>query len=113
MLYKTWLRKHSDKELKKYKAYKNKLTNLLRTSEKMYYRDKFLEAKNDIKNTWKVIKFIIGKNRKTECIKELTINGTTVTDEERIANKMNDYFVNIGSTLAKKYLTLVEIIEIT
>ena len=31
-----------------------------------------------------------------------TINGTTVTDEERIANKMNDYFVNIGSTLAKK-----------
>lgn len=101
-LYKTWLHKKTDTALTKYKVYKNKLTSILRASEKLYYQNKFLDTKDDIRNTWKVIKSLIGNKNTYDKITELNINGTLINDESDIANKMNEYFVNIGPDLAKK-----------
>ena len=101
-LYKTWLHKRTDEAHQNYKLYKNKLTSLIRTSERMYFREKFFESKNDIKRTWKIIKTAIGNHQANECIKELNINGNLVGNRETIANKMNDYFIDVGPDLAKK-----------
>ena len=101
-LYKKWLKKRTDISLSKYKRYKNKLTDVMRRAEKLYYENRFVELKNDAKNTWKLIKSVINGNKTTsESISELSINGCTITDKTTMANKFNVYFTNIGSDLSK------------
>ena len=53
-LYKNYLKKKTPQALEKYKTRKNMLTNLIRTSERLYYQDKFNSAMGDIKKTWHV-----------------------------------------------------------
>jgi hypothetical protein len=48
-LYKVWIKKRSEETLHKYKSYKNKLTGIIRAAEKSFYRDKFQQAKDDIR----------------------------------------------------------------
>lgn len=101
-LYKKWLIKRSNESLAKYKGYKNRLTYIIRNAEKLYYENRFLELSNDIKNTWKLIKSVINENNsKHDSIHEMSINGQTTSDKFTIANKFNDYFVNIGKDLSK------------
>lgn len=102
-LYKEWLKKKTDSLLSKYKNYKNKLTNLIRSSERLYYHEKLQQHKTDIKQTWKIINSILNKNNNQEYPKELKINGNLITNEYAVANKFNEYFVNSGTDLAKKY----------
>ena len=74
----------------------------MRRAEKLYYENRFVELKNDAKNTWKLIKSVINGNKPTsESISELSINGCTITDKTTMANKFNEYFTNIGSDLSK------------
>jgi len=61
-LYKTYIKNPSHANTKKYKAYRNKLNTLIRTTEKKYYEEKFMEATDDMKKTWKIIKNIISRN---------------------------------------------------
>ena len=69
----------------------------------------FFWTKNDIKNTWKLIKSGIQENnQKHDSIHELSINGQTVSDKSIMANKFNEYFANIGNDLAKKIPKLSE-----
>jgi hypothetical protein len=51
-LYKCYLSKRSTTANEKYKKYKNKLTNIIRISEKIYYQNKFELAKHNISKTW-------------------------------------------------------------
>ena len=50
-LYKCFLKNRSEETLQKYKSYKNKLTNILRAAEKMYYNEILTYCKGDIKST--------------------------------------------------------------
>lgn len=100
-LYRYWLCKRTESSLTKYKNYKNKLTGIVRAAEKHYYEKRFSEVNNDARKTWNLIKSIINKNN-SNTIDELSINGKLSKDKLKIANKFNDYFVNVGSDLAKK-----------
>ena len=64
--YKKWLCSRTEENLMRYKMYKNKLTCIIRASEKLYYKNKFLENKNSLKNTWSLINEFINAP-KTEC----------------------------------------------
>ena len=48
--------------------------------------------KNNLKKVWAIIKKVINKNKSKK----------KITDPNEIANGFNDYFVNIGPTLASK-----------
>jgi hypothetical protein len=86
----------------RYKLYKNKLTCIIRASEKLYYKNKFLENKNSLKNTWSLINELINAPKTECCIHELNIDGILTNDNHNIVNKLNEYFVNVGPNLAKK-----------
>ena len=101
-LYKVWLQKRTDTSLKKYKNFKNKLTRIIRISERSYYKEKFTEAKGNIKNTWTLLNKIIKNNKNDGNITRLNVNDKIITDAADIANKINDYFINVGPSLAKK-----------
>ena len=53
--YKESLRKKTPSAISKYKAYKNKLTKIIRASEKSYFMNKIESVKTDIRKTWQLI----------------------------------------------------------
>ena len=102
LLYKHFLSKRTKESETKYKTYKNKLTYIKRCCEKQYYSKLLSEKKNDIKATWKILNSVIKKKQPSSNDPDsFNDNGTKVTDKVEIANKFNDFFVNVGPNLAK------------
>ena len=98
-----YLKKKIPLAFEKYKKHKNLLTNLIRTSERLYYQDKFNSAMSDIKTTWHVLKNIVNTDYSTKpCVKEIKIKNQLINDQNIIAQKFNEYFVSIESNLAEK-----------
>ncbi len=65
-----------------------------------YYCHILSNFKNDIKNTWKTIRPLIGKtNEKTTIIEEFKINGQYTTDPQTVSNEFCDFFSQIGCKL--------------
>ena len=54
-----------------------------------------------MKKTWKGINELINSRNSDLHINHLTINNKIITNPEHIANAMNDFFVNVGSTTEK------------
>ena len=72
-------------------------------NEREYYHEHFEIHQHDLKKSWKVIKNIIGKED-NHTIKKQTvflINNQYTTDSQTIANTFKNYFINVGSSLAK------------
>ena len=53
------------------------------------------------KRCWQIVKMIINKNAYMSVTKRVLHNGKMVEDGKEIADSFNDFFVNVGSTLAK------------
>ena len=70
--------------------------------EKNYYQSLILANKNNLKKTWGIIKQVINKSKCSKLSSEFLHNGSILNDKKSIANAFNDYFVNIGPTLASK-----------
>ena len=102
-LYKCFLKSRTKHSLNKYKVYKNKLTTILRNAEKDYY-DKLLNSKqSDIKGTWKILNSMIKGNSSGNSYPEkFNDNGNCITDCKAIANGFNNFFTNVGPSLASK-----------
>ena len=85
-----------------YKIYKRKLQQLMKVAEKHYCHDLLVKYSNDMKKSWCIIKYIINKNQKPLTQSRFKIGDNLITsDKNIICNKFNDFFVNIGPTLAK------------
>ena len=58
--------------------------------------------KSDIKSTWKELNNVINKGVTETCFpKEFIHNNTVISEKLEIANKFNEFFVNVGPNLAK------------
>ena len=86
----------------KYKQFRNQNLNEQRKAEINYYTEIFELNKNDLTKSWKIIKNMIGKedNRYSLNHIDFLINGQYISDSKTIANSLNNYFINIGSSLA-------------
>ena len=101
-LYRKFLQCRTKSAEERYKVYKNKLTTILRNSEKIYYSTLLDKEKNNIKGTWKILNTIIRKGQHSSPLPDKFMsNGKTVTHKKDIANGFNDFFVNVGPNLAK------------
>ena len=101
MLYKYVLNSRSKQSEDKYKTYKNKLTSILRKCEKIYNTKRLELNKGNLKETWKLLNSIINTKKKTMQVgNEFENKGESITGDEHIANWFNNYFVNVGPSLA-------------
>ena len=103
-LYEKFLKQRNSKNEEAYKMYKNLFEKLKKQSKKLYFQNKLKKCENDIKNTWKIMKSIIGKSRvqNDSFPKSLIIANEEITDKKSIAEKFNSFFVNTGTNLAAK-----------
>jgi len=84
-------------------TYNRILKQNIRLAKKKYYEACFNKFRNDIKGTWKTIKNILNKNSSDSiCSKYFLVNNNHISDTEVIAREFNEYFINIGSNLARE-----------
>lgn len=84
-----------------YTRYRNFINKLLKNVKRMYLKSLLLKAKTNIKSTWNTVKNITYMNyNKIDSCNLTKIN----PDPYESVNKVNQYFVNVGRTLANKIL---------
>lgn len=101
-LYKQFIKLRTIEAESKYKTYKNKLTNIMRSCKRQYYSSSLEKNKTNIKGTWRLLHEIINKKKVTKDYPTsfYTNTDTVVKDNKAIADHFNDYFVNVGKNLA-------------
>ena len=86
-----------------YKKYLNVLTKTKRISKEKHYSTLLKENKNNMAKQWSVINEILRKKNKprAQINKLKTEDNCNITDRKDICNTLNNFFVNVGPTLAK------------
>ena len=87
-----------------FKKFRNLVTKQIRMSKKQYFLDKFNNFKDNTKATWNLINKILrpsGSNKKKNSIKTIVHNDTRYESNADMANVFNEFFVNIGRTIAE------------
>ena len=92
---------NKEEKLASYKLYRNKLNHILRITERKYYQDLLSEHQSNVKKSWQVIKTIINKRKYKPVNTKFKCNDTITEDGQVISNKFNNFFVNVGTSLAK------------
>ena len=86
-----------------YRRYRNVLTFTVRQTKKDYYAFKFNSVMGDMKATWKTINNLISSGCVSKANIKLLVEDDYVTDVN-VADKFNDYFVNVARELEKLML---------
>lgn len=80
------------------KTYNNILRKLIREAKTTYYEKALQNHKNDIKNTWIVLKEILNKGKSTNSFPDYIMQGNQkLTDSQQIVNAFNEFYINISS----------------
>jgi hypothetical protein len=83
-----------------YKRYKNRLRHLIAQVKKEYYQGLIDENRHNMKRLWKTLKEIIGSKKKSSLSHEFVVNDSLCRDKAIIFDTFNQYFVNVGPSLA-------------
>lgn len=102
-LYKQYITKPSPENKLKYTKFRNILNSLLRTSKKNHFSSQLNLHKNNMKKTWQTLNNILGRNKTDKPPSHFTDDDDNeIKDPVKIATKFNDFFTNIGPSLASK-----------
>ena len=85
-----------------FSTYQNELKRKIKNAKKQYFLNKFASCRGDSSKTWKLTNNILGRSSKSKKPTSLMHNNSEITDETRLCNIFNEYFVNIGKNLALK-----------
>ena len=81
-------------------AFKNTLRRSINEAKRLYYLRTFALYKNDVKQTWFVIKDTLQRKLHSSPSSKFILNNNTITDLDEIATEFNKYFINIGRSLS-------------
>lgn len=76
------------------------MRKLLNVTEKTYYYNKSKSLTGDLRNTWKLLNNLTGKVQRENIVNSFTVDGVIITNNAEIVEKLNEYFVDVGSRLA-------------
>ena len=106
-MYKKLVQSRCDNELyevlkARFNTYRNILKKAISKAKRMYYVDVFTQFKNNIKQTWKVIKETLHKNKFAKLSQIFCHLGKVIENPQDIANAFNTYFIIIGPSIAEQ-----------
>ena len=102
-LYKKYVKKPTIENKTAYTKYRNHLNQLLRCSKKNYITSEIHLHKNNMKKTWGTLNSLLGRNKQHKLPDFFHDNdGRKLNDAATIASNFNEYFTQIGSSLAEK-----------
>ena len=86
---------------KKYKFHNDQVNKLKKISLKIHCQKFFKENIANSRKAWRGINTLLNRNRKQQNTIYLEENGL-ISDPKKVANKFNDFFLNIAEKLSKK-----------
>ena len=85
-----------------FKEYRGGLRKTIRKAKRDFYIHIYNRHKNDIKKTWSLINETLNRNLRKQSTYEFLVDDQMISNPMTIANKFNEYFAHIDSTLADK-----------
>ena len=87
-----------------YKTARNRVSRKIHKSKKDHEEAYFAEHQSDIKKTWEGLRKLVNVKKTVKfSISQLNIKGNIVDDPAMIAEKLNNFFVNVGPETEKNY----------
>ena len=87
-----------------YVRYRNVVTNEIRKKKCLYYKGKFSQFSNNMKNSWRLINDIIRPNGKTKETKiSLVHDGDLIDNPIDVSEKFNHFFSSIGEQINRGF----------
>ena len=96
------IRSKNPQDWGEFKQFRNKVNSDIRILKESYYKQSFTENKNDSRRTWQTINELTSRKSNTPSIKELIINGVSVSKSTDLANAFNEHFSTVGPKLANQ-----------
>ena len=85
------------------KTYNSLLKCTIKEAKQLYFNEQFNKNRSDVRKTWGTISEIIQKTKnKPSGIKSVLSEGKRISDPADIAEKFNNFFIRMSSTLADK-----------
>ena len=108
-LYKKFLCHPTSNNEHKYKVYKNKLNHIIKIAKKKHYEEKLIKHKNETKLIWATLNEIMNRTTHKHNLLPKEFSGNNPEDiiknPQEIANKFNEYFINVGPGIANRLAT--------
>ena len=101
-LYEKYLSNKNTQTKAAWKLFRNKVSDVIKKSEKMYYQNQLQEHSNSSQGMWKVFGKIIKNKHTQNKINSINVNNQDITNTSPIAVEFNKYFSSVGVNLAKK-----------
>ena len=98
-LFKKCKTNHTISNIQTYRICKAKLSHDLRKAKKDHYHELFQRHSGNPKQTWSIIREVIGGKPIQEVPHSFNINGTSTSDNTAICNAFNNFFLNIGPSI--------------
>ena len=79
--------------------FKNRVKLIIQKSKNKYYNDYFLRNRNNLKDTWKMLRNLTSTNQSHNSIKNIVVNGNILSSDTEIAETFNEYFCQLPCNL--------------
>ena len=83
-----------------YKKYSNILARLKDLAKRFYYHHKLNECKDSPTQTWKILRSLLPSKNNNLILDSITVNSSSISDLNQIAEEFNNHFANVGKSLA-------------
>lgn len=84
-----------------FKNYRNTLTSSIRAAKNAYYKSLLHQHAGNANKTWGTINMLMGKKSQNKIPTTFTFQDKVTANKQEIADKFNDYFSSVASTLAQ------------
>ena len=102
-LYEKYLNNKNKYTKAAWKSFRNKVSDIIKKSERLYYQEQLNEHSNSCQGMWKVFGKIIKNKHTHNKINSINVNNSDITNSPMISEEFNKYFCHIGEHLAKKF----------
>ena len=88
-----------------YHKLRNKVNKLVYKAKQNYFAKRSAECKGNSRKSWNLVSDVLGRGRKPTVIKQMTdpISDVTLTKDKDIADCLNNYFANVGSSFDSQF----------
>ena len=83
-----------------FKRMRNKVNTEIKAAKELFYNNKFTETNGDPRKTWQIIHDLTSRKAANLSIREINLNGTSISEPSDLSNAFNDHFSSIGPKLA-------------
>ena len=75
-----------------FKRMRNKVNVAIRQAKELFYKNKFSKSDGNPRKTWQVINELTSRKTGRSSVRELSLNGVSITNSTALSNAFNDHF---------------------